>query len=193
MIPFPQEHLEQEAVPLPRALRAARVIPSSPGLKIADGGTYFSHARAGGWPPPSTGSMGTTGTTSTSGWEAELQAGSRTQPSLFSTAYHKRLEDDLSSDTSGHFKRILVSLALVRGIVPSLPQAVVGVCEDGGYGEDRASPPGWAVLLDPVCHPHAWGSPGRCPLPSSMTFILNHRATVTKDQRTSHRHMKMPR
>lgn len=132
------------------------------------------------------------------GWEAELQAGSRTQPSLFSTAYHKRLEEDLSSDTSGHFKRILVSLALVRaslllGTVPSLPQAAVGVCEDGGYGEDRASPPGWAALLDPVCHPHAWGSPGRCPLPSSMIFILNHRATVTKDQRTSRRRMKTPR
>lgn len=98
------------------------------------------------------------GATGTGGWEAELQAGCRAQLSPFSTAYHKRLEDDLSSDTSGHLKRILVSLALVRvalllGIVPSLPRAVVGVCEDGGYGENRASPPGWAVLLDPVCHP----------------------------------------
>lgn len=69
--------------------------------------------------------MGITGTIGTGGWEAELQAGCRAQPSPFSTAYHNRLEDDLSSDTSGHFKRILVSLALVRvafslGIVSSL-------------------------------------------------------------------------
>lgn len=65
--------------------------------------------------------------TATGVWEALLQAGCRAQSSPFSTAYHKRLEDDLSSDTSGHFKRILVSLALVRadlllGTVPSLPQ-----------------------------------------------------------------------
>lgn len=65
--------------------------------------------------------------TATGRWEAELQAGCRAQTYPFSTAYHKRLEDDLSSDTSGHFKRILVSLALVRadlllGTVPSLRQ-----------------------------------------------------------------------
>lgn len=75
--------------------------------------------------------MGITGTTGTGGWEAARQVGCRAQPSPFSTAYHKRLEDDLSSDTSGHFKRILVSLALVRvalslGMVPSLLQAAVG-------------------------------------------------------------------
>uniref|UniRef100_A0A8C0AZK3 Annexin n=1 Tax=Buteo japonicus TaxID=224669 RepID=A0A8C0AZK3_9AVES len=52
----------------------------------------------------------------------------------YQEAYHKRLEDDLSSDTSGHFKRILVSLALVR--------------VDGGYGEDGALPPAWAKLAD---------------------------------------------
>lgn len=75
--------------------------------------------------------MGITGTIGTGGWEAELQAGCRAQPSPFSTAYHNRLEDDLSSDTSGHFKRILVSLALVRvafslGIVSSLLWAAMG-------------------------------------------------------------------
>lgn len=68
-----------------------------------------------------------------------------------------------------------------------------GGCEDSGYGEDRALPPAWAVLPDLVCHPLPWGFLGICPLPSSMIFVLNHRATVTKDQRTSHRRMKMPR
>lgn len=79
--------------------------------------------------------------TGTGGWEAERQVGCRAQPSPFSTAYHKRLEDDLSSDTSGHFKRILVSLALVRvavslGMVPSLLQAVVGGLQGCDDGED---------------------------------------------------------
>lgn len=60
------------------------------------------------------GPVGSMGTTGAGGWDAELQAGCRAQLSHFPTAYHKRLEDDLSSDTSGHFKRILVSLALVR-------------------------------------------------------------------------------
>jgi len=138
------------------------------------------------------GPHGITGRTGAGGWEAELQVGCKAQPSPFSAAYHKRLEDDLSSDTSGHFKRILVSLALVRaavslGIVPSL----VEVCED--VAVEETSPLSWAALREPVCHPLPWGFAGRCPLPSSVIFVLTHRATVTKDQRTSHRRMKMPR
>lgn len=120
------------------------------------------------------------------GRKAELQAGSRTQTSAFSAAYNKQLEDDLSSDTSGHFKRILVSLALVRA-------ALLGDCPlpamDGGYGGDRASLPGWAVLLP---SPHL-GLSKEISSPLLHDFCVEHRATAMKDQRTSPRHMKMLR
>lgn len=81
------------------------------------------------------GPMGSMGTTDAGGWDAELQAGCRAQLSHFPTAYHKRLEDDLSSDTSGHFKRILVSLALVRAAL-SLGCRRGGCPRACGDGED---------------------------------------------------------
>lgn len=82
-------------------------------------------------------------------WAVDPQPGCRAQLSPLSAAYHKRLEDDLSSDTSGHFKRILVSLALVPGGVSRWGWSPL-CCRMGfgtWFGEDRARERCAAVVL----------------------------------------------
>lgn len=89
-------------------------------------------------------------------WAVDPQPGCRAQLSPLSAAYHKRLEDDLSSDTSGHFKRILVSLALVRGGSPGGGGPLCAAEWVLGRGLEKTEH-GSAAL------PWSWALP-RCPL-----------------------------